>query len=179
MNVRCRALLMIVATPSGREPHLNRDQLCVHCDRGVEDLGNWAVLLGATDHLSKRGLAEVRDLSTQRQSRPTDAKPLALRLDGNSGLDIELCRRIAGALQHKGQCHGEASRMGSSDQLFGIGAFLVLETGPKGIRGLCQHAGLGRNCAAAVATGTAPNCFRLANHVTSPWLFAVLKNLTS
>src|ERR1700680_3459271 len=94
---------------------LNRDQLCVHCDRGVKDLGNWAVLLGATDHLSKCSLAEVRDLSTQRQSRPTDAKPLALRLDGDGGLDVELCRRIAGALQHKGQRHGEAPSMGSSD----------------------------------------------------------------
>src|SRR5438132_4120321 len=114
---------------------LNRDQLCVHCDRGIKDLGNWAVLLGATDHLSKRSLAEVRDLSTQRQSRPTDAKSLALRLDGDGGVDSELCRRIAGALEHEGQCHGEAPGMSSSDQLFGIGAFLVLETGPKGIRG--------------------------------------------
>ena len=56
------------------------------------------------------------------QSRPTDAKPLALRLDGDSGLDSELCRLLGGALQHKGQGNGEASGMGSSDQLFGIGA---------------------------------------------------------
>ena len=70
-------------------------------------------------------------MGMQRQSRPTDAKPLALRLDGDSGLDMEFCGRIGGALQHKGQCHAEAFGMGSSDQLFRISALLILEADPE------------------------------------------------
>ena len=69
--------------------------------------------------------------------------------------------------------------MGGSYQFFGIGTLLVFEPGSKGTRGFGEHAGVGGNFAAAVATGTAPNCFRLADRVTSPCFFAVLRNVTS
>jgi hypothetical protein len=38
------------------------------------------------------------------------------------------------------------------DELFGVGALLVLEAGPEGIRGLCEHARIGGKIAAAGTT---------------------------
>src|SRR5438309_1507333 len=71
--------------------------------------------------------------------------------------------------------------MGGSDQLFGIGALLVLETRPERIRSLSEHAGLGGKIAVAGATSAAPNRFRLADHVTSPCygVFRTLSNFIS
>jgi hypothetical protein len=69
--------------------------------------------------------------------------------------------------------------MGGSDQFFGLVPFSFSNLVLKGIRGFGEHAGVGGNFAAAVATGTAPNCFRLADRVTSPCFFAVLRNVTS
>ena len=54
--------------------------------------------------------------------------------------------------------------MGRSDQLFGISALFVLESGPERIRGLCEDAGIGGKIAVAGATSAAPNRFRLADH---------------
>src|SRR5271166_4816061 len=140
----------------------------VQCDCGVENLGDRAVLLGIAGHPSERGLIEVRHLGAQRQSRPTDAESLTLRLKSDRSLGRELGRRKACALQLKGERHGEASGMGGGDQLFGVGAPLVLEPGPERIRGLCEHAGIGGKIAAAVAARAAPNRFRLAYHGPSP-----------
>src|SRR6266481_8325506 len=56
------------------------DQLGVQSDRGFEDLGDRAVLLGIAGHSSKRSFVHVRHLGAQRQSRPTDAESLALWL---------------------------------------------------------------------------------------------------
>src|SRR6266852_170532 len=60
--------------------------------------------------------------------------------------------------------------MGGSDQLFGVGALLVLEAGLERIGGFGEHAGIGGKIAAAGAAGTAPNRLCLADHVKSPWV---------
>src|SRR5277367_1313135 len=144
------------------------DQLGVQCDRGVEDLGDRAVLLGVAGHSSKPGFVQVRHLAAQRQSRATDAESLPLGLESDRGLSIELCGRVAGGLQLKGQRHGEASGVSGGDQLFGICAFFVLEAGPEEIRRRREYTGIRGKIAAAVATRAAPYRFCLAYHVTSP-----------
>src|SRR5262249_38546635 len=68
----------------------------------------------------------------------------------------------------KRQRHGEAAGVGRGDQLFRIGALLILETGFEGIRGVGEHAGIGGQMTVAGASGAAPNRSRLADHVTSP-----------
>src|SRR5712671_58454 len=60
--------------------------------------------------------------------------------------------------------------MGGSDQLFGVGALLVLEAGLERIGGFGEHAGIGGKIAAADAAGAAPNRLCLADHVKSPWV---------
>src|SRR5258705_10250190 len=154
------------------------DQLGVQCDRGVEHLGDWAILLGIACHSSKRGFVQVRHFGAQGQSGPTDAESLALWLESDRRLGSELRGRIAGGLKPKGQCHGEAAGMGGSDQLFGIGALLVLETRSERIGSLSEHAGIGGKIAVAGATSAAPNRFRLADHVTSP-CYGVFRTLSS
>src|SRR5439155_26717953 len=91
-------------------------------------------------------------------------------------LSAELCGRKARARQPKRQCHSEAAGMGRGDQLFRIGALLILEAGFERIRGVGEHAGIGRQMTVARPPGAAPNCFRLADHVMSPllmWLSAL------
>jgi hypothetical protein len=95
-------------------------------------------------------------------------KPLWVKSDRRLG--TELAGGVAGALQAKGEGHGEASSMGGSDQLFGVGTLLVLEAGLEGIRGFGEHAGIGGKIAAAGAAGAAPNRLCLADHVKSPWV---------
>src|SRR5262245_24369201 len=141
-------------------------QFCVEGYFGVENLGNRAVLLGFAGNPGEGSFVQVRHFGAQGQRRPADAEALALRLEGDRGLGAELRRRIASALQPKGQGHGEAPSMGGSDQLFGIGAPLVLEARPERVRGLRQHAGIGGKMTAAGAAGPAPNCFRLADHLS-------------
>src|SRR5262245_38089015 len=141
-------------------------QFCVEGYFGVENLGNRAVLLGFAGNPGEGSFVQVRHFGAQGQRRPADAEALALRLEGDRGLGAELRGRIASALQPKGQGHGKAPGMGGSDQLFGIGAPLVLEARPERVRGLRQHAGIGGKMTAAGAAGPAPNCFRLADHLS-------------
>src|SRR5262249_61172520 len=147
---------------------VSRSQLGVQCDRGIEYLGNRAVLLGLASHSRKRSLVQFRHLGAQGQSGPADAKPLAFRLESDRSLGIELGRSIAGALQLKGQCHREASSVRRSDQFFGVCALLILEPRLERIRGVGEHPGIGGEMAAAGATRATPNGFRLADHGTSP-----------
>jgi hypothetical protein len=60
--------------------------------------------------------------------------------------------------------------MGGGDQLFGIGALLILETGLERIWSIGEHAGVGRQMTVAGAPSAVPNRLRLADHVTSPLL---------
>jgi len=68
--------------------------------------------------------------------------------------------------------------MASSDQLFGIGAFSFSKRAER-IRGPCKHTGLGRNRAAAIATGANAKLPLPCGSVTSPFLTAALKNSAS
>ena len=112
-----------------REPTGDSDQFGVQRDRGVENLGDWAVFLGLLGHSCKISFVEVWHLGAQSKSGPADAKSLTLWLKSDSGLCAELSGRITSPLQLKSQRHGEASGVRGSDQLFRIGALLVLEAG--------------------------------------------------
>src|SRR5258705_8872215 len=151
-----------------RESQPTSNQFGVQRNRGVENFGHRTVLLGIACHSSKRSFVQVRHLGAQCESRPTDAESLAFWLKSNRCLRAELCWRIASALQLESQCHGEASGMGSSDQLFRIGPPLVLEAGPERIGSPREHPGIGGKVAAAGTARAAPNRFCLANHVPPP-----------
>src|SRR5580700_9959412 len=144
------------------------DQFGVQGDRGVEDLGDRAVLLGIAGHSNKRGFVQVWHFGAERQSRPADAETLAFGFERDRGLGGELSRGIAAGLQAKRERHGEAPGMRRGDELFGVGALLIFEPGLERIRRLCEHAGIGGKIAAAGATRAAPDRLRLADHVTSP-----------
>src|SRR5690242_19680325 len=58
--------------------------------------------------------------------------------------------------------------MGRGDQLFRIGALLILEPSFERIQGIGEHAGIGGQMTVARASGAKPDRFRLADHVTSP-----------
>src|SRR6202048_3468787 len=77
-------------------------------NRGFEDLGDRAVLLGISRHFRELGFVQVRHLGTQSESGATNAEALALRLYGDRGLGSELSRGIAAGLQPKRKRHGEA-----------------------------------------------------------------------
>src|SRR5205823_12512674 len=89
-------------------------------------------------------------------------------LKGDRGFGAKLRRIEACTLQPKSQRHGEASRMRGRDQLFGIGALLVLKTGPERIGGSCENARIGRKISLTVSASAPPDCFRFADHVTLP-----------
>src|SRR6266853_4001814 len=95
-------------------------------------------------------------------------KPLAFRFERERRLGVELCGRVASALQPKCKRHGEAAGIRGGDQFFGVGTLLVFEPGSKGIRGFGEHAGVGGKISVAGGAGPAPNRFRLADHVTYP-----------
>src|SRR5215470_13324499 len=92
-------------------------QLGIQRDFGVEELGDRAVLLGFPGHSGERGFVQVRHGGAQRQSRAGDAKALAFGVQSDGGLGTEFRRRIAAALQLKGERHGEAAGVGGGDQL--------------------------------------------------------------
>jgi len=78
-------------------------------------------------------------------------------------------------------CHwryaGEATGVRRGDELFRVRPLLVFEPGPERIRGFCEHTGIGGKMTVAGATSSAPDRFRLADHVRSPLLLCVLKSL--
>ena len=93
------------------------DQLGVQHDLGVENLGDWAVLLGIFRELREFCFVENGHFCAQRQSRTADAKSLALRFETDGRLGAELGRGEAGALQAKREHHGKAPGMRCGDQL--------------------------------------------------------------
>src|SRR6266508_1172736 len=104
-------------------------QLGVERYFGVEDLGDWAVLLGFPGHPGERGLVQVRHVGAQNQSRAGDAKPLTFGLKRDRRLGGKLRGSVAAALELKGKCHSETAGVCGGDKLLGIGALLVLEEG--------------------------------------------------
>src|ERR1700722_19669346 len=160
-----RAIAALLVWTSSIAPS---DQFGVQGDRGIEHLGDRAVLLGIAGHSNKRGFVQVRHFGAQRQSRPADAETLAFGFERDRGLGGELSRGIAAGLQPERQRHGEATGMRRGDELFGVGTLLIFEPCLERIRGLCEHAGIGGKIAAAGATGAVPNRLCFADHVTSP-----------
>src|SRR6266498_4223249 len=79
-------------------------QLGVERYFGVEDLGDWAVLLGFPGHPGERGLVQVRHVGAQNQSRAGDAKALAFRLQNDRRLGAQLRGSVAATLQRKSKC---------------------------------------------------------------------------
>src|SRR5262249_31613693 len=61
------------------------------------------------------------------QSGPSDPETFTFGFECDRGLGRELGRGVAAALQAKCERHGEAASVRCCDQLFGIGAVLVLE----------------------------------------------------
>jgi len=66
------------------------------------------------------------------------------------------------------QCHCKATGMGGSDELFGIGAFLILEACSERVGRILEHAGIGRKIAVTGAAGAAPNGFRFCGSWKPP-----------
>src|SRR5580704_18378863 len=132
------------------------DQFGVQGDRGVEHLGDRAVLLGIAGHSNKRGFVQVWHFGAERQSRPADAETLAFGFERDRGLGGKLGRGIAAGLQPKRERHGEATVVRRGDELFGVGALLVLKACLERIRHLCEHAGIGGKIATAGATSAVP-----------------------
>src|SRR6266545_1609343 len=118
-------------------------QLGVERYFGVEDLGDWAVLLGFPGHPGERSLVQIRHVGAQNQSRAGDAKALAFRLKRDRRLGGKLRGSVAAALELKGKCHSETAGVCGGDKLLGIGALLVLEASFERIGGLGEHTGIG------------------------------------
>lgn len=117
-------------------------QLRIQRDRGVEDFRDRTVLFGVAGHAGEVGFGEVRRLRAQGQRGLADAESRAVLLERDRGLGGELCRREARGLKLERQRHREASGMGGGDQLFGIGALLVLEAGLERIGRRIEDAGI-------------------------------------
>src|SRR6188768_1571936 len=109
------------------------DELRVECDRGVEHLRDWAILLGFARNTGKAGFVEVRHLTPQGESRLADPEALAIGIERDRGLRGEFCRIEARRLQAESQRHGETPGVGSRNQFLRIGALLVLEASLEGI----------------------------------------------
>jgi hypothetical protein len=62
------------------------DKLGVQHDLGVENFGDWAVLLGVSRHIGEFCFVEVGHFSSQRQSRTANAKSLALWFESDRRL---------------------------------------------------------------------------------------------
>src|SRR5580704_3287561 len=155
-------------SPLGRRDFQMRDgpldKLGVTHDLGIENLGDWTVLLGVSRQIGESCFVEVGHFGAQCKSRSADSKSFALRFKSDGRLGAECCRCESGSLQAKGERHSEATSMCCGDQLFGIGAFLVLKARFERIRRFREHSGIGGKIAATVAAHAAPNRCRLADH---------------
>jgi len=81
-----------------------------------------------------------------------------------------------GSAKLRTESHGEATGMGSRDQLLRIGADTVFKTSSERILCFLQHAALGRDCSLTVFQAAVPNCICCAIH-TYPFSRLFLKML--
>lgn len=91
------------------------NQFSVKCDLGVEDVRDWAVLLGVAGHSREHSFVQIGHLGAQGQGRPTDAESLALWFKSDCGLGGELSRGIAAGLEPKRKRHGETTGVRGDD----------------------------------------------------------------
>src|SRR3977135_3143473 len=96
-------------------------------------------------------------------------RPVARHLlERDRGVGGELLRREAGAAERSRERHGEAARMGGTEQLLRVGADAVLEARRKGILRFLENAALGRDRALALLEVAAPGGGGSAFHVGAP-----------
>ena len=92
-------------SPLGRRDFQMRDgpldKLGVKHDLGIENLGDWTVLLGVSRQIGESCFVEVGHFGAQRKSRTADPKSFALRFKSDGRLGAEFCRCESGSLQAK------------------------------------------------------------------------------
>src|SRR5438477_4620480 len=91
-------------------------------------------------------------------------KALSIGFERDGRFRVELGGSETGALQSKRDSHRETPGVRGGDQFFGIRALFVFEARLKRIRSVREYAGVGREIAAAAATGPPPNGLRFADH---------------
>src|SRR3982074_2503796 len=138
-------------------PASGRLELGVERDLGIEHARHRTIRLGVGRDLVEflgvdAGNARAR-LQIDGGDRPV-ARP---RLEGDRGVGGELLRREAGAAERSRERHGEAARMGGTEQLLRVGADAVLEARRKGILRVLEDPAVGRDRALALLEIAAPS----------------------
>src|SRR6516162_2382010 len=136
---------------------------------GLEHFGDRTILFRSTGEPRELVLADSGDLCAQRQSRTTDLEALRpVRLERHGRLGCELGWFEAGGLQREREGHREASGVSRGDELFGVGALLVLKASLVGIGRTRQGLRVGGQVAVPVTAGTAPDGLGFADHNIAP-----------
>jgi hypothetical protein len=128
-----------------------------------EEFGDGAAGFGGFHGGVELGFIGAGDLGDQIEMTFGDAKAIANLFEADGGSGLELLSSQASTAQLGGECHGESPGVGSGEQLLGIGADSIFETGAEGILGLLEDPAIGGNSAFAGLEVTLPDgtCFAL------------------
>src|SRR5215472_2222321 len=141
----------------------------VECNLGLEHFGDGTIPFRITGEARELVLADSGDLCAQRQSRTTDLEALRpVRLEGHGRLGCELGWFEAGGLQREREGHREASGVSRGDELFGVGALLVLKASLVGIGRTRQGLRVGGQVTIPVTASTMPDGLGFADHNIAP-----------
>ncbi len=150
-------------TPAGNRRAESSNELGVHCDLGVQELGNGAVGFCRFCRFLELGRIGTRNGHEDIKMTRSHGEPARNLLQGDGGSGLDFLRGEASLTQDHGEGHGEAAGMRRSNQFLRVGAFLSFKPGGERVGRGVEDAGFRREGAFAVFEAAVPDrrCFTL------------------